>query len=162
MSVSRFAAFSRIFEISRPPGSFVPRLQPGSRENASTPPARARHPGLRPFDEWLVANGSGEPPPAATGSLAIETRPRKVSADALPNTSGNPFVRVPVTLCRVLCEDRPVAVDPSGFDVEEFAAARILDGAPRMAASDWRRAKGRLLRPPRPGARASRFAERSP
>jgi len=79
------------------------------------------------------ANGSRDAPPATAGSLAIETRLRRISAGGFPNTSGNPFARVPVTHFRVLFEGRPVAVDPGGLDVEELAAAWILDGAPRPA-----------------------------
>ena len=79
------------------------------------------------------ANGSRDAPPATAGSLAIETRLRRISAGGFPNTSGNPFARVPVTLFRVLFEGRPVVVDLGGLDVEEFPAAWILDGAPRPA-----------------------------
>lgn len=68
------------------------------------------------------------------GPFRIEAVERRISAGGFPNTSGNPFKRVPVTTYRVLHQGQPVV--PPGTTPDRGAPwweARVLTDAPQPA-----------------------------
>ena len=87
----------------------------------------------------LLAGLLGLNPAAAddvldVGPFRIEAVERKISAGGFPNTSGNPFKRVPVTTYRVLHQGQPVV--PPGTAPDRGAPwwdARVLQGPPQPA-----------------------------
>jgi hypothetical protein len=86
---------------------------------------------------WLTALFGCSTAPAETltvGPFTVEAVERKISAGGFPNTSGNPFKRMPVTSYRVLHKGVPVV--PPGSTAGDGAPwweARVLSAAPQPA-----------------------------